>query len=145
MLKVVLDSNVIISGLTAAAGNPHDLLQAWRRGEIILLTCPAIVQEVTEVLCRPFFRDRRHITQEHVASAKRVLEMDATMVFPEVHLDVVEDDPDDDRVLECALEGGADYVVSGDHHLLDLGRFRHIPILTPLQFLKILEAQGPQE
>ena len=142
MLKVVLDTNVIVSGLTASSGNPHDVLETWRRGEIILLTCPAIIQELTEVLTRPFFRDKRHITEEHVARAKRVLEMDAAMVLPEAHLDIVEDDPDDDRVLEYALEGGADYVVSGDHHLLDLRRFRSIPIVTPRQFLAILESPG---
>ena len=145
MLKVVVDSNVIISGLTAAAGNPHNILEAWRRGEIILLTCPAIVEEIAEVLGRPFFRDRRHITEEDVSRARRVLEMDATMVVPRVPLDVVEDDPDDDRVLECALEGSADYIVSGDHHLLDLRRFRHIPILTPRQFLAILEARDASQ
>ena len=145
MLKVVLDSNVIISGLTATAGNPHNVLEAWRRGEIVLLTCPAIVEEVTEVLSRPFFREKRHITQEQVTRAKRVLEMDTVLVEPKEHLDVVDNDPDDDRVLECALAGGADYVVSGDHHLLDLGRFRHIPIVTPRQFLAILEARDAQE
>ena len=145
MLKVVLDTNVIISGLTATRGNPHNILEAWRRGEIILLTCPAVVDEVAEVLCRPFFRDRRHITEDDVTRARRVLAVDATVVVPRVRLVVVEDDPDDDRVLECALEGGADYIVSGDHHLLDLGRFRHIPVVTPRQFLAILEARDASQ
>jgi predicted nucleic acid-binding protein len=60
----------------------------------------------------------------------------ATVVVPSVDVDAVEADPDDNIVLEAALTVGADYVVSGDSHLLDLGTFQDVPILTPDDFLE---------
>ena len=141
MLRVVLDTNIIISGSIASSGGPHEALKAWRLGEIILLVSDVIVSEVVEVLGRPFFRDRRRITSRDIAEIRRTLGTDAVLVSPQAHLEVIEDDPDDDRILECAVEGGADYLVSGDHHLLDLGRYRGIRIVTAREFVAILKMQ----
>lgn len=60
----------------------------------------------------------------------------ATVVKPTITLDAVPDDPDDNRVLECALAGDADFIVTGDKHLLRLGAYKHIPILTVRKFLQ---------
>lgn len=141
MIKAVFDTNVIVSGLIAHSGSPCEVLEAWRQGDIILVTSGAIVSEVARVLRRPFFRDKRHIGEEDIVRIARALTLGAQFVQPEIHLQVVEDDPDDDRILECAVAGGADYVVSGDHHLLDLGRYRDIRIVTARQFLSILVAR----
>ena len=141
MLKVAIDTNVIVSGLTMSAGNPHEILEAWRRGDIVLLVSTAIVNEVVNVLGRPFFRDKRHITVEDIDRIERVLRTDALVVSPEAHLHVVENDPDDDRILECALEGEADYVASGDRHLLALKRYRSIPIVTARELVAIVRSQ----
>lgn len=141
MLKVVFDTNVIVSGVTASAGHPHEALEAWRRGELVLLISQPIVDEVVEVLGRPFFRDRRHIDETDVVRIRRALETDAVLVSPKKRLRAVEEDPDDDRVLECALEGGADYLVSGNHHLLELREYRGTRIVSPREFLTILKAQ----
>ena len=145
MLKVVIDTNVIVSGLTMSAGNPYEILKAWHRGDIVVLVSTAIVNEVVNVLGRPFFRDKRHITREDIARIERVLRTDALVVSPEVHLHVVENDPDDDRILECAGEGGADYVVSGDHHLLVLKRYRSTPIVTAREFVAILRSDQTED
>ena len=145
MLKVVCDTNIIISGLIAHSGIPYEILEAWRRGEFVLLVSETIVGEVVEVLGRGFFRDARGISQEDISRVKRLLESDALMVVPECHLQVIEDDPDDDRIIECALEGGADYLVSGDHHLLALQRYREIPVVTARQFLTVLETTRSAE
>jgi uncharacterized protein len=61
-------------------------------------------------------------------------------VIPDIALEVVRDDPDDNRVLECAVTGRADYVVSGDRHLLRIGAYEGIPILTVRQFMDAVEA-----
>ncbi len=61
------------------------------------------------------------------------------MVVPSRKLAAVKEDPYDNMVLECAVEARVDYVVSGDGHLLKLGRFEDIPILSPAQFLEVLE------
>jgi len=143
MLKAVCDTNVIISGLIASSGSPYEVLEAWRRGEFALLVSAEIVAEVTEVLGRAFFQERRGITDKDIAEVKYLLETDAVMVSPESCLQVIENDPDDDRILECALDGGADYLVSGDQHLLSEKQFRHILIVTARGFLTILEHDRP--
>ena len=139
MIKAVLDTNVIVSGSIARSGGPYEALQAWRRGDIVLLTSEAIVDEVADVLQRPFFRDKRHIDETDIAGLRQVLLTDAVVVFPRKRLEVVEADPDDNRILECAVEGGADYIVSGDHHLLELRRYESIQIVTVRKFLTILQ------
>jgi uncharacterized protein len=143
MLKAICDTNVIVSGLIAHSGGPYELLEAWRRSEFVLLVSEAIVSEVTEVLARPFFRDKRGITQKDIVRIKAVLGTDAVMVAPQSRLKVIENDPDDDRILECALDGEADYLVSGDHHLLALQRYRGIPVVTTRQFLMVLQETRP--
>ena len=141
MLKVVFDTNIIVSGLIAHSGSPYRALEAWRRGDVVLLVSKPIVDEVASVLQRPFFREKRHIGKVDIARIRQALETDAVVVSPQVPLKVVANDPADDRILECTLEGGADYLVSGDHHLLELKRHRHVRIVTARQFLAILESQ----
>ena len=139
MIQVVFDTNVIVSGPIASSGSPHEVLEAWHRGDVVLLVCEAIVDEVTGVLQRPYFRDKRKITRSDIARIRNSLETDAVVVSPEATLEVVGDDPADNRILECALEGGADYVVNRDHHLLELKTFRCTQIVTAREFLSILK------
>jgi len=144
MLTVVLDTNIIVSASISRSDSPYQVVQAWRRREIMVVLSRAIVEEVTEVLGRPYSREKHHITEADIATLRQSLERQAMMVVPKVHLDVIEDDPDDDRVLECAVEGGADYLVTGDHHLLALGRYRGIPIVNAKEFLTILKQHKSQ-
>jgi len=68
------------------------------------------------------------------------LETFTEIVRPAISLHVIEDDPDDDRVLECAIQGRADFIVTGDRHLLKLNTYKGIPILTVRQFLEQMDA-----
>ena len=145
VIRVVFDTNIIISGLIANAGAPYQALEAWRRRDVVLLVSDAIIEEVVDVLARPFFRDKRQISRSDIARVKHALKMDATVVSPNTRLEVVGDDPDDNRIVECALDGGADYIVSGDHHLLELKRFRDIQIVTAREFLTILESETQEQ
>lgn len=145
MMRVVCDSNIIVAGLIANSGSPYEVLKAWRRGDIVLLVSEAIIAEVVEALGRPFFREKRGITQQDIARVKQSLEMDAVAVSTKPHLKVVREDPDDDRIIECALEGNADYLVSGDKHLLTLRRYRHLPIVSARELLVILQGSGKSE
>jgi len=145
VIKVVYDTNIIVSGLIAHAGAPYEALEAWRRRDVVLLVSDAIIDEVADVLARPFFRDQRHISKSDIERVRQALRMDATMVPSNIHLEVVESDPDDDRIVECALGGSADYIVSGDHHLLELKRFHGIQIVTAREFCAILEAKSQEE
>lgn len=139
MLKVVLDTNVILSGSTANRGSPHEILAAWHRGDFLLLTRDDIVAEVIGVLGRPYYREKHHVTDETVSEMAIALKTGALQAKGELNLQVVNRDPEDDKILACAVEGGADYIVSGDHHLLDLGAYGGIPIVRPATFIQILK------
>ncbi len=69
---------------------------------------------------------------------KRVIE-DAIIISPEKKFDIIKEDSDDNRILECAVEGRADYIITQDNHLLKLGEFEGIRIITPSEFLDIFE------
>ena len=142
MLKAVLDTNVIVSGLIAHGGSPYQVLQAWRQGAFLLFISPALLRELLGVLGRPFFRGRRGITDGDIARTRNLFETDAISVQPQVRLSVIKADPDDDRVFECALAGEVDFIVSGDKHLLSLERYKRIPIVTVINFLDALNQEG---
>jgi predicted nucleic acid-binding protein len=81
---------------------------------------------------------------EDTAIIRAKLERVAEIVKPDMVLHVIQDDPDDNRVLECAVKGSADYIVTGDRHLLRLGSYEAIAIVTVRQFLDTAEAEEDQ-
>ena len=97
---------------------------------------PALLDELDEKLRLKF-----QVSAEDAASIRRKLESVAEIVKPDTVLHVIGDDPDDNRVLECAIKGSADYIVTGDRHLLKLGSYEAIPIVTVRQFLDAAEAE----
>jgi len=78
-------------------------------------------------------------TAEEVADARRRISAIARTVAPAVQLNVIKEDPDDDKILECAVTAGSDYIVSGDKDLLELKKFRGIEIVRASEFLEILQ------
>jgi len=127
-MRVVLDTNVYLSAILFG-GTPERVLDGARAGACDLLLSQAILDEVVGVLRRKFA-----FTGRQLADVERELRLRTAWVVTSSRLRVVPDDADDDRVLECALDGGADVVVSGDRHLLGLGQFRGVPILSPAEF-----------
>lgn len=128
MRRVVLDTNVYISAY-GFGGKPAELLRAAIAGEYTLLTSPAILTEVADKLYAVLGFD-----DEHVRAVIMQISRIAEIVRPEPHLTVVADEPDN-RILECAIEGEAGVIVSGDHHVLDLGAYHGIRIFRPAAFL----------
>jgi len=98
-------------------------------GRLVLISSPALLSELRRVLGYP--KLAAAIKDPEVVAD--LIEAAAVLVAPERTITVVSDEPDN-RVLEAAIEGGADYIVSGDKHLLALGVFAGIPILTPATF-----------
>ena len=135
MLRVTADSNIYVSALIARRGNPYEFLQLARAGKIRLAVSDAILDEVADVLERKF-----GWTPEDIAEARRQIEGFAQKVRPTVVLAAVKDDPDDDRILECAAAAHSDYVVTGDKHLLRLGRYDSMRIVNVADFLGLLKA-----
>jgi uncharacterized protein len=133
-MRVVADTNVYISALMFG-GLPGYFLDLGLLRLFTLLASPAILDELQDKLCAKF-----DVQPEDANAVRAKLESVAELITPETTLDIVKDDPDDNRVLECASEGNADYLVSGDRHLLKLKSYRGIAIVSVRQFIDKLEA-----
>ncbi len=140
MLKVVLDTNVFVSSLLVKAGAPARVLDTWRERRYLLIVSSAIIAEIRATLSYPRIRRKYAITDEDVEQLVTLLERDALLVSGDADVaGAIPEDPADEMVLACAVDAQADVIVSGDHHLLNLGSYRSIPILTVRQFLEWLE------
>jgi len=140
MLRVVIDTNVIVSGILSRQGATAEILNAWRERRFLLLSSPAIVAEIRAVLRYPRIHRKYPLTDAEIDQVISLIEHDALLVPGSADVaGSVPADPKDEMFLACALEGQADVIVSGDHHLLDLGVFRDIPIINPRQFLDQLK------
>ncbi|MGH2403528.1 MAG: putative toxin-antitoxin system toxin component, PIN family [bacterium] len=128
-MRVVLDTNVLVSG-TVFGGPPGELITLAGEGDIELVLSPALLDEFRGVL-----RTRFHGSDRALFRTETLLRDHSVVVEPAERITAVPDDPDDNRILEAALEGRADLIVSGDHHLLSLKQFSGIPIVTPRQAL----------
>jgi uncharacterized protein len=135
LLRVVLDTNVYVSGTILARGTPFQILEAWRHHAYILVTSEAIIAEIERVLRYPRIRDHYRIGEADIERLVASLRADALVVPGECAIPPTCSDPDDDKFLACALEAEADCIVSGDPHLLTLGDYRGIAILKPHEFL----------
>ena len=126
-MRVLLDTNVLISAILFR-GLPRSVLQRAIRGELDLVTSPALLDELERVLT-----DRFHLPRELARLARGELETLAEVVAPD-EVPSVSRDPDDDEVLAAAVAGGAEAIVTGDRDLLVLRSHRGIPILLPAEF-----------
>jgi putative PIN family toxin of toxin-antitoxin system len=132
-LRVVLDTNIYIAAFGHPKGRNATLWAAALGGRYRLLVSPAIVRELATVL-----RTDLQWQEEYVQSRIRIVAQVAELVSPRAALQVVTADPTDDRILECAVDGTADLIVSNDHHLLDLRSYRDIPIVAGPDFRRTL-------
>jgi uncharacterized protein len=127
--RIVADTNVYISALNFA-GTADEVLALGRAGVIQVFISPPILEEIETVLVRKF-----RWAAPRVREAVRTIRRFAVLVNPGEPVNLVRADEPDNRILECALAAGADMIVTGDHHLLKLKRFRNILIASPRQFL----------
>ncbi len=130
-IRVVLDTNILISALLFK-GELSKIARLWKKGAIIPLFSKETFQEFRDVLTYPKFA----LTYDEI----EVLIEDEVLPFFEI-VDPVEEvsackDPDDDIFISCAVSGSAEYIISGDNDLLDLGEFRSIRIITPSALIK---------
>jgi len=129
--KATLDTNILVSAL-GCRGNPHRVLQKVVDGEIELFISTEQFEELARVLDYPKF----DFTEEQKVRFKALILAIATIVEPKRRLDIVKEDPSDNRILECALVADVDFVMSGDEHLLSLGQVERIKIVKANEFLK---------
>jgi len=128
----VFDTNILISALLSTRSNPFRCLALAKIGKIESITCQEILDEFAEKLIVKF-KFSQEMTQaavEEVASFSRVIKISKT-------LKVVEADPDDDMVIECAVVGNATHIVTGDKHLLSIARYGSIEIVNATDFVAL--------
>lgn len=129
-MRVVPDTNVLVSAIVFG-GPPGRLIELAAEGHLQLVLSPPLMDELREVLRRKFgFSDAAGY------QAETLLRRISTVVEPQREVAIIIEDPEDNRVLEAALAGDAEAIVSGDRHLLNLGRFGNIPIMSPRELLK---------
>jgi putative PIN family toxin of toxin-antitoxin system len=138
-MRVVLDANVFVSALISSQGAPARVVARWRDEAFDIVVSPAILSELETVLHYPRLQQRYNLPDQDIRRFIQLLRKFAVEVSPVEELDVVKQDAADNRYLECALAGGASVIVTGDRHLLDLGQYETIHILSPAGFLAFLE------
>ena len=134
MLRVAIDSNVLVSALHFG-GTPEALLLLANEGRVELFVSPFILAETARVL-----KSKLGWTDKAVRDTIALIREVVTVVEPTRTVDAVPHDPTDNRILECAVHARADFLVNGDkHHLLPLGTYAVIKIVTPRECLDALE------
>jgi putative PIN family toxin of toxin-antitoxin system len=133
MLRVVLDTNVLVSAIISD-GKPRELLRRGISKEFCIVTSDLLLKELGTVLRRPKFKTDEDEIHRIILALMQVAEV----VDVVSKLDIVEEDPKDNMVVETAFDGNTDFIVSGDGHLLALKSFRGIKIVDVKQMLEAL-------
>ncbi|MDO8623656.1 MAG: putative toxin-antitoxin system toxin component, PIN family [archaeon] len=132
-MKITIDTNVLISG-SFWTGTSNKILEQVENKEVELVLSKEIIEEFLEVLN---YEEIKRKIMNNQLEIKRTIEKIisiSTIIEPLEKFDVVKNDPDDNKVLECAVEGKVDYIISQDKHLLNLKEFNKIKIITPEEF-----------
>jgi len=141
MIRIVLDTNVLVSGIMAPQSPPAQILRQITEGQVRLLVSEPIKQEAKAVLgyskITKIFQ-KQGISQKIVTSTLTNLLQIAITTPGKLKVEAVKQDPSDNIFLGCAVEGQADFIVSGDHHLKDLKTYQGIKIIAPARFLELI-------
>ena len=135
MLRAVLDTNIWVSSIRWR-GRPYRIRKFAEQRTFTSVLSLAILAELTRVLREYFGLSDEEAYEWHCRIGER-----SELVAPVHLLNAVPDDPDDNKFVECAVEGGAKYIVSRDNDLLRLGRYDSVQIVDDAEFLGILTRQ----
>ncbi len=135
MIKVVLDTNQIISALLKPTSNSARLLDLIEKEKLSLLISVEIVLEIRKVLQYPKIKKILEMSTSEIDNLLNKLLKVAVCTPGEIKIDIVKSDPTDNKFLECALEGNADFIITGDKDLLQIKSFKGIKIMNPADFL----------
>ncbi len=142
-MKIVVDANLFASGLIKPNSNPGKILDLVQQNRVELILSPAIIKEIKRILLYPKIQKYHRKTAQEIDEYFEDLLMFAWIVEGEEIVNAIKDDPADNKYLACAYEGEADYILSGDHHLLDLEVYQGIDIIKASAFLNILSTSSP--
>lgn len=135
MLRVVIDTNVFISGVLVEEGNPSIVTKAWKRTQKYqLFVTEEIIQEILRVV------KELNVNADIITDWDKAIRKNAISVVPTRKIKAIKEDSSDNKFLECAIESRADYIVTGDKHLKRLNEFEGVKIVDARKFLDILSS-----
>lgn len=136
MLRVVIDTNVLVSSVISKKGAPAFLIQAWSEGLFNLVISEAIITEIERVLSEHSLKQVFNISNDQITRLVELLRRNSILVPGSAAVaGAVPADPTDEMFIAAALDGNADVIVSDDKDLLEIESFQGVAILTPRQFL----------
>ncbi len=142
-MKAVLDTNIIVSAFLSPSGPNAEILKHLFKEELKIFASPEILEEYSEVMRYPKIKKYLKSSPEEIDEV--ILELFETfgeVVIPKRKLEVVDQDPDDNKFVECSVEVNADFIVTYDPHLLELKKYESTHIVVPAVFLELLK-KGP--
>jgi len=137
-IKVVLDTNIVISAPLSKDGNPAKIFELLLLEEIKNFRSFEITEEIMDVLGRE--KIKKLLSQEKIDFILENYMNSSVFIQPGFTLNAIKEDEDDNRILECAELVKVDYIITGDEHLLDLRSFKSIRIVSPKEFLQIYQS-----
>lgn len=137
MISATYDTNILVSGTTISQGPVSFVIDAWINDEVQLITSQPLIDELTKTLANPYFSSRLTATQSQ--GFLDIVKTRAKVVPITTPIPKVSTHPEDDLVLATAESGKARYIVTGDHGLQNLKKFKNIEIVSPRDFSEILQ------
>jgi uncharacterized protein len=132
-MRAVLDTNIYVSGIHWT-GSSEKILRAWMSGTFRNISSIPIIEEIIRVL----MAFKVPLESSDISWWEGLILEKSTLVFPSEVIEIIKDDPDDDKFLEAAVEGSARYIVSQDKHILKLVQYRGMKMIHPDEFVKLL-------
>jgi putative PIN family toxin of toxin-antitoxin system len=133
-MRIVLDTNVFVSGIFWDGNFCSRIIEKWKDGKFELISSVAIIDELVKTL-RNF---KIQMPEEMIEEWKNLIIENSTIIEPTIELNIVKDDPDDDKFLEVGVTGNVDLIISQDKHLLKLEGYHRIMIVSPEKALELI-------
>ena len=139
-MRLVLDTTIVVSSFLSPTGAPGRIIELWQDETFEVAASEPILAEYGRVLGYEHIRARHRMSDDEIDQASTQLRQAVILVEPTERIVAIAADPADDMFLECAVAANAEYIISRDPHLLNIGEFRGIQILSPGAFLAVLRA-----
>ncbi|HEY6042764.1 MAG TPA: putative toxin-antitoxin system toxin component, PIN family [Anaerolineae bacterium] len=139
-MRLVLDTNVLISALLSSSGPPAEIIRRWEAEEFDVATSAELIVELRRALNYPKVMKYLKLPSAALESWLKRFALIAVVVEPAEKIKVIRADHADNRVLECAIAAGAAFIVTGDEHLIALKEYKGVTITNPAGFIKWLAA-----
>ena len=134
VIRAVVDTNVLIRALIKPQGTVGPVLAHLRAGDYVLIYSEPLLDELLDKLALPRIREKYHVEDQVVQAVVSLIALRGNQVAPHRRIKICRD-PQDDMLIEAAIAGNAEYIVTGDEDLLVLKEFETVRMVTPRVFL----------